>query len=138
MTQGAEMSKNRTVLVGASHMTRLADEMGNDMVNLAFPGFRPKEKMIADIADKLLELKLGKKDTVVVDLLSNVVFMETDNDGLPTEARRAEDGSYHVVGSLTIAPHVTNQKSSGRVLKDCTGPERDRDGPRLSDSSICF
>jgi hypothetical protein len=97
-------------------MTRLADEMGNDTVNLAFPGFRPKEKMIADLADKLLELKLGKKDTVVVDLLSNIVFMGTDKDGLPTEARTAEDGSYHVFGSLTIAPLSLTKK----VLAGCS------------------
>jgi hypothetical protein len=72
--------------------------------------------MIADIASKLAELKLGKKDTVVVDLLSNVVFMGTDGDGLPTEARRAEDGSYHVVGSLTIAPPSLIKK----VLAGCS------------------
>ncbi len=110
VTQGTVGSKIRTVFVGASHMTRLADEMCNDVVNLAFPGFRPKEKMLTDIASKLLELKLGKKDTVVVDLLSNVVFMGTDSDGLPTEARRAEDGSYHIVGSLTIAPPLSQRK----------------------------
>jgi hypothetical protein len=43
VTQGTVVSKIRTVLVGASHMTRLADEMGCDVVSLAFPGFRPKE-----------------------------------------------------------------------------------------------
>jgi hypothetical protein len=132
------MSKIRTVFVGASHMTRLADEMGNDVLNLAFLGFRPKEKMLTDIVNKLVELKLGKKDIVVVDLLSNVVFMGTDNDGLPTEARRAEDGSYHVVGSLTIAPPLSHQESFGRLFQTRTGPERDRDGPRLSDSSVRF
>jgi hypothetical protein len=116
VTQGTVVSKIRTVLVGASHMTRLADEMGGDVVSLAFPGFRPKEKMLTDIASKLSELKLGKKDTVVVDLLSNVVFMGTDGDGLPTEARRAEDGSYHVVGSLTIAPPSLTKK----VLAGCS------------------
>ncbi len=116
VTQGAEMSKSRTVLVGASHMTRLAEEMGIDTVNLAFPGFRPKGKMVDDLADKLLGLKLGKKDTVVVDLLSNIVFMGTDNDGLPAEARRAEDGRYHVIGSLTIAPPSLTKK----VLAGCS------------------
>ncbi len=44
VTQGADMDKIRTVFVGASHMTRLADEMGYDVVNLAFPGFRPRKK----------------------------------------------------------------------------------------------
>ncbi len=60
-------------------MARLADEMGNDTVSLAFSGFRPKDKMINDLTDRLVELNLSKKDTVVVDLLSNVVFMGTDN-----------------------------------------------------------
>jgi hypothetical protein len=116
VTQGADMDKIRTVFVGASHMTRLADEMGHDVVNLAFPGFRPKEEMLNEIACKLAELKLGKKDTVVCDLLSNVVFMGTNGDGLPTEAIRAEDGSYHIVGSLTIAPPPLTKK----ILAGCS------------------
>ncbi len=49
-------------------------------------------------------MNLSKKDTVVLDLLSNVAFMGTDEDGLPSEAIRAEEGRYHVVGSLTVAP----------------------------------
>jgi hypothetical protein len=116
VTQGAVVTEIRTVLVGASHMTRLADEMRGDVVSLAFPGFRPKDRMIEDIASKLAELKLGKKDTVVVDLLSNVAFMGADGDGLPTEALRAEDGSYHVVGSLTVAPPSLIKK----VLAGCS------------------
>jgi hypothetical protein len=124
VTQGADMDRIRTVLVGASHMTRIADEIGQEVVNLAFPGFRPKEEFLDEIACKLSELKLGKKDTVVCDLLSNVVFMGTNSDGLPTEAVRAEDGSYHIVGSLTIAPpSLTKKILSGcsklaRVLKE--------------------
>jgi hypothetical protein len=72
--------------------------------------------MVDDLVNKLLELKLGKRDTVVLDLLSNVVFMGTDNDGLPAEARRAEDGNYHVIGSLTIAPPSLTKK----VLAGCS------------------
>jgi hypothetical protein len=86
--------------------------MGHDVISLAFAGFWPKDRMVHDVTDKLMELSLGKKDTVVLDLLSNVVFMGTDNDGLPTEAFRAEDGSYHVAGSLTIAPPPLFQKKS--------------------------
>jgi hypothetical protein len=116
VTQGAVVTEIRTVLVGASHMTRLAEEMRGDVVSLAFPGFRPKDRMIEDIVSKLADLKLGKKDTVVVDLLSNVAFMGTDGNGLPTEALRAEDGSYHVVGSLTVAPPSLIKK----VLTGCS------------------
>jgi hypothetical protein len=42
--------------------------------------------------------------------------MGTDGDGLPTEALRAEDGSYHVVGSLTVAPPSLIK----RVLAGCS------------------
>jgi hypothetical protein len=115
-SKSEQFFKIRTVFVGASHMTRLADEMGHDVVNLAFPGFRPKEEMLNEIACKLAELKLGKKDTVVCDLLSNVVFMGTNSDGLPSEAIRAEDGSYHIVGSLTIAPPSLTKK----ILAGCS------------------
>jgi hypothetical protein len=42
--------------------------------------------------------------------------MGTDSSGLPTEALRAEDGSYHIVGSLTIAPASVTKK----VLAGCS------------------
>jgi hypothetical protein len=90
--------------------------MGSDTVTLAFSGFRPKEKVIAEIANKLAELKLTREDTVVLDLLSNSVFMGTDQSGLPTEALRAEDGSYHIVGSLAVAPASVTKK----ILAGCS------------------
>jgi hypothetical protein len=35
VTQGTDMEKSRTVLLGASHMTRLTEEMGQEMINFA-------------------------------------------------------------------------------------------------------
>jgi hypothetical protein len=116
VTQGTYTEKKRTVLVGASHMKRLSKHLGSDTVTLAFSGFCPKEKVIAEIANKLAELKLTKEDTVVLDLLSNSVFMETDQTGLPTEALRAEDGSYHIVGSLAVDPASVTKK----ILAGCS------------------
>jgi hypothetical protein len=115
-TQGTYTEKRRTVLVGASHMKRLSELLGQDTVTLAFSGFRPKEKMIAEISNKLVELNLTKDDTVILDLLSNSVFMGTDSSGLPTEALRAEDGSYHIVGSLAVAPASVTKK----ILAGCS------------------
>ncbi len=40
--------------------------------------------------------------------------MGTDSDGLPTDTLRAEDGSYHVVGSLTVTPPPRLRKKSWR------------------------
>ncbi len=142
VTQGTYTEKKRTVLVGASHMKRLSEHLGSDTVSLAFSGFRPKEKVIAEIANRLAELKLTKEDTVVLDLLSNSVFMGTDQIGLPTEALRAEDGIYHIVGSLAVAPASVTKKilagcsALAKVLK-CTGTVLIAPIPRYVYSKCC-
>jgi hypothetical protein len=45
-----------------------------------------------------------------------VTFMGTDDNGLPTEALRAEDGRYHIIGSLNVAPPSVPKK----ILSLCT------------------
>ncbi len=47
-TQGTDSALGRSVLVGTSHMLRLADELGLDTISLSFPGFRPYESTIAN------------------------------------------------------------------------------------------
>jgi hypothetical protein len=103
--------KARVVLVGASHMVRLAKKMGTNTISLAFPGFRPKEPNISEIAEELQKLNLSSRDTVVLDLLSNSAFMGTDSNGLPTETVKMTDGGYHVIGSLTVAPILCVKKT---------------------------
>jgi hypothetical protein len=110
-TQVTTITKGRIVLVGASHMVRLAKIFGQGVITLAYPGFRPNVSAIAQIVEKLESLKLDKNDTVIFDLISNVAFMGTDDGGLPTEASRAEDGRYHVTGSLTTAPPSVIKKN---------------------------
>jgi hypothetical protein len=48
---------------------------------------------------------------VVTDLISNVAYMGTDEDGLPSPAVRSGDGIYHITGSLTTAPPTTIKKT---------------------------
>ncbi len=85
-------------------MNRLAENMEPGTISLAYLGLRPRYPMVTELANKLKKLSLGNRDTVVLDLLSNCAFMGTDSAGLPTEAVRAEDGRYHVIGCLTVAP----------------------------------
>jgi hypothetical protein len=66
--------------------------------------------MLTELIEQLKTLKLGKLDTVVVDLLSNTAFMGTDDSGLLSEPVRAEGGKYHITGSLTIAPPTLTKK----------------------------
>jgi hypothetical protein len=104
VTQATDNEKARVVLVGASHMVRLAEQLDTNTISLAFQGFRPKEPNISDIVVELQKLNLNSKDTVVLDLLSNSAFMGTDSSGLPTETVKMTDGGYHVIGSLSVAP----------------------------------
>ncbi len=115
-TQETDSDDARVVVAGASHMIRLAETMGPETVSLAYQGFRPREPMISELANKLRSLKLNSRDTVVLDLLSNSAFMGSDTYGLPTEAVRAEDGRYHIIGSLSVAPISCAKK----VLQSCS------------------
>jgi hypothetical protein len=110
VTQVIDSKQGRLVLVGASHMSRLAGVMGPRAVSLAYRGFRPREPMLTELIEQLKTLNLGKLDTVVVDLLSNTAFMGTDASGLPSESVRAEGGKYHITGSLTIAPPTLTKR----------------------------
>ncbi len=97
-------------------MTRTAEYI-RDPVSLAYPGFRPDIEKIKLIEKVLKKLNLRDRDTVVLDLISNVSYMGTTDDGLPTPAFQAGDGSYHVSSSLTTAPPTTIE----RALSNCKG-----------------
>jgi hypothetical protein len=83
-------------------MNRLAEDMEPGTISLAYQGL--KATGTNGYRTGKQKLNLGNRDTVVLDLPSNCAFMGTDSAGLPTEAVRAEDGRYHVIGCLTVAP----------------------------------
>jgi hypothetical protein len=105
----------RIYLKGASHMSRTAEYMPSDTVSLAYLGFKPDQSKIHSLVSNIESAKFGQSDTVMLDLLSNVAFMGTDSDGLSAPAYRANDGRYHVVGTLTTAPPTTLKK----YLENC-------------------
>jgi hypothetical protein len=105
----------RVYLIGASYMSRTAEYLPSDTVSLAYSGFKPEKNKINSLVSNIENAKCGQSDTVVLDLLSNVAFMGTDRDGLPAPAYRADDGRYHVVGTLTTAPPTTLKK----YLENC-------------------
>jgi hypothetical protein len=105
----------RIVLIGASHISRTAEYLPSDTVSLAYPGFKPEKNKIEGLAANMKNVKCGQSDMAVLDLLSNVAYMGTDGDGLPAPAYRADDGRFHVVGTLTTAPPTTLKK----YLENC-------------------
>ena len=56
-----------------------------------------------DLADKLGQLGLTKDDVIYLDLISNLVFLGTDQDGNSIEPFKGEGRKWHISGSLVAA-----------------------------------
>jgi hypothetical protein len=102
---------NRIFVIGASHMLRAAEFLPPNAISMAYPGFLPDQNKIAELSTSLAGGGPGEQDVVILDLLSNIAFMGSDTDGLPTPAIRAGDGRYHIVGALTTAPPTALKKA---------------------------
>jgi hypothetical protein len=111
----ANGNEGKIVVVGASHMYRMAEYLPANSISPAYLRFKPLAESIVSIKEKLDAFKLSASDTVVLDLLSNSAYMGTDVNGLPSPAERAGDGRYHILGSLTTAPPTILKK----VLEVC-------------------
>jgi hypothetical protein len=109
-TPADTMGSHRIFVIGASHMTRLSEFLPPTTITMAYPGFWPDQGKIAELSASLAGGGTGEQDVVILDLLSNVAFMGSDSDGLPTPAVRAGDGRY-IVGALTTAPPTALKKT---------------------------
>jgi hypothetical protein len=99
---------SRTVLIGASHMARVAAALtksGVEVTALCTPGWVSTKDKLKSAADFCSELQLSNEDIVIIDLWSNSAFMGTDEMGLPSRAfKDPHDNKYHVLGALQAAP----------------------------------
>jgi hypothetical protein len=99
---------NKTILVGASHMTRIAKILSEDqdeVMSLCTPGWTPSTANLASTAEYIRELNPTKADKVLFDPWANCAFMGTDETGLPSNAFKVgKGGHYHILGHLQAAP----------------------------------
>jgi hypothetical protein len=117
VTQTDKTTSNRYIVVGGSHMHKMAAYMPENTTCLAEPGFRAGPSTCGRISQRLTEIKPSKEDTVILDLLSNSSFMGTSNDGMPLPMLPMGDGKYHVPGSLIPTPMSIIRK----ILQSCDG-----------------
>jgi hypothetical protein len=116
VTQETDNENTRVVLIGASHMIRLAENMGPETVSLAFHGFRPREPTITELADELQKLGLGNRDTVVLDLLSNSALWALTVTGRQPRSSGLRMAAIMLSAALTVAP-ISCAKN---ILSACT------------------
>ena len=55
------------------------------------------------VAEAIAAAKLGKDDTLVVDVFSNSAFMGCDESGLPQRPEKGADDRYHILGTMEVA-----------------------------------
>jgi hypothetical protein len=115
VTQIDKTTDNRYIVVGGSHMNRMAAFMPENTINLAEPGFRAGPTTCGKISQRLTDLRPSTGDTVILDLLSNSSFMGTNEDGMPIPMMTMGDGNYHVPGSLIPTPMSIIRKT----LQNC-------------------
>ncbi len=116
VTPEKKIMPGRLIIVGASHMVRMASYLPQETIVLATAGFKATQAAVPQLVNRLEGLSINGDDKVVLDLLSHSAFMGTDADGLPSPAFAGEDGTYHIPGSLSVAPPQAIKK----ILANCT------------------
>jgi hypothetical protein len=96
------------VFIGGSNLGKIAKaaaEKGSLVVDLTASGWSPKPGNIKKVAEVLKNLNLQPCDTIVIDAMANSAYFGTDENGLPMPpAKSGEDGRYHMLGDLQLAP----------------------------------
>ena len=93
------------VVVGSSHAGKLSALVSASLETkfLKLPTQSQTPDAAEDLADKLSQLGLTKDDIVYLDLLSNLVYLGTDQDGNSIEPYKGEGKKWHISGSLVAA-----------------------------------
>ncbi len=101
--------KENIILIGASHLNRVADRLNNDkwnVINLCKPGLRISDDSVALLTREISELGKSvqlENSTVILQLFDNSVYQV----GGPGGVRHLPDpdncGRYHIDGTLQVA-----------------------------------
>ena len=99
---------SRLVLVGTSHTAKIAALIrpSEQVTCLPLPAQTLPPGSVAALSLKVAELKLGKKDILIIDILSSTVYMSSDEMGMPVAAFQSEPWKYHISGYLETAPYA--------------------------------
>jgi hypothetical protein len=95
----------------------MAAYLPKETIVLASPGFKATSVSLPSLTSRIVDLSVNADDRIVIDLLSNSAFMGTDAEGLPSPAFAGEDGTYHIPGSLSVAPPQAIKKILGHCEK---------------------
>ena len=93
------------VVIGSSHAGKLSALLAASL-ETKFKKLPPQSQTpeaAENLADKLLQFDLTENDIVYLDLLSNQVYLGTDEEGNSTDPYNDSQNRWHITGSLVAA-----------------------------------
>jgi hypothetical protein len=105
----SDMDRTDLVLIGASHLARVARNIHPDkwkLSDLTQPGWRINSSNVSELVDRLVELSTNidlKNATVVLQVFDNSVYMVGGPDGEKRLPEKDRARTYYVDGSLVVA-----------------------------------
>ena len=107
----------RVVVVGASHAGKLSALLAASLETkfLKLPQQSQTPDAAEDLADELRSMELTGNDVVYLDLLSNQVYLGTDEDGNSSEPFKDNHKKWHISGSLVAAAKPRIRKVLDRL-----------------------
>ena len=103
-------------MVGSSHACKLSALVSASVETkfLQHPSQSQTTSPLEDLEGEIESLRLAKTDFVYFDLLSNQIFMGTNEDGMSVELY-TDDNRWHISGSLVMALKPRIQKILSRL-----------------------
>jgi hypothetical protein len=104
-----DCSKQTLLLIGASHLNRIADRIDMDkweVINLCSPGFRITDSTVASLTKRVEELGSSvqlENCTAILQLYDNTVYQVGGPGGVRHLPLPDRCGTYHINGSLHVA-----------------------------------
>jgi hypothetical protein len=99
------MGKSRIILIGALRMCRTVECLPS-CISLAYPGFRSAKDKLQEIKQQLEKHKQEQTDTMVMDLISNIVFMGNSEDML--RCLHYRQGTAAITLAVHLPQHPTH------------------------------
>jgi hypothetical protein len=102
------LAKKRFILIGASHMTRLAcafEDLGATVIDLSIPGWRGTASAVEEIRGNLsavLSEEFEGETLVVYQLFDNSCYMSCNAEGERALPVKLLDNKYHIPGRLVM------------------------------------
>ena len=101
-----DLEVKRLVVIGSSHAGKFLTLLSASLETqfLMLPPQSQTPEAAEDLADRLRQFELKEGDILCLDLLSNQVYLGTDEDGNSTEPHKDSQNKWHIQVAWLLPP----------------------------------